>query len=84
MTPVSIMPDVWDPLGFHLNPKDLKSSQKWPSYSQFTNGRLRDSSENHSGCMGSNWASFELKVSKIWPEMAKLRPNYQWGVASLQ
>ena len=77
MTPVSIMPDVWDQLGFHLNPKDLKSSQKWPSYGQFTNGRLRDSSEYHAGCMGSIRASFEPKRSKIGPEMAKLRPIYQ-------
>ena len=81
MTQVSIMRDVWDPLGLHLNRKDLKSSQKWPSYSQFTNGRLRDSSEYHAGCMGSIGVSFEPKRSKIEPEMAKLRPIYQWEVA---
>ena len=52
MTPVSIMRDVWDPLGFHLDPKDLKSGQKRPSYGQFTNGRLRDSSEYHARCKG--------------------------------
>ena len=81
MTPVSIMQDVWDPLGLHLNRKYLKSGQKWLSYGQITNGRLRDSSEYHSGCMGSIGASFEPKRSKIGPEMAELRPNYQWEVA---
>ena len=29
MIPVSIMQDVWDPLGLHLNQKDLKSGKKW-------------------------------------------------------
>ena len=81
MTPVSIIREVWDPLGFHLNPKDLNSSQKWPSYSQFTNGRLRDSSEYHAGCMGSIRASFEPKRSKIGQEMAELWPIYQREVA---
>ena len=81
MTPVSIMPDVWDQLGFHLNPKDLKSSQKWPSYGQFTNGRLRYSSEFHAGCIRSIRASLEPKISKIGPEIAKLWPIYQWDVA---
>ena len=81
MTQVSIMPDVWDQLGFHLNPKDLKSSQKWPSYGQFTNGRLRDSSEYHAGCMGSIRALFEQKSSKISQETAELWPIYQWEVA---
>ena len=81
MTPVSIMPDVWDQLGFHLNPKDLKSSQKWPSYGQFSRGRLRDSSEYHAECKGSIGASFEPKISEIKPEMAKLRPIFPWEVA---
>ena len=81
MTQASIMRDVWDPLGLHLNQKYLKSSQKWQSYRQFTNGRLRDSSEYHAECKGSIRASFELKISKIGPEMTELRPNYQWEVA---
>ena len=81
MTQASIMRDVWDPLGLHLNQKYLKSSQKLQSYRQFTNGRLRDSSEYHAGCMGSIRASFEPKRSKIGPEMAELRPIYQREVA---
>ena len=32
MTPVTIVRDVWDPLGLHLNRKDLKSGRKWLSY----------------------------------------------------
>ena len=81
MTPVSIIRDVWDPLGLHLNQKDLKSGKKWLSYGQFINGRLRDSSEYHAGCMGFIRASFEPKRSKIGQEMAELRPIYQWEVA---
>ena len=81
MTPVSIMRDVWDPLGLHLNQKYLKSGKKWLSYGQFTKGRLRDSSEYHAGCMGSIRASFEPKISKIKPEMAELQTIYQWEVA---
>ena len=81
MTQVSIMPDVWDPLGLHLNQKDLKSDKKRLSYSQFTNGRLRDSSEYHAGCMGSISASFEPKRSKIGQETAELWPIYQREVA---
>ena len=80
VTQASIMQDVRDPLGFHLNQKYLKLGQKWPSYGQFTNGRLRDSSEYHAECKGSISASFELKISKIGPEMAKLWPIYQWEV----
>ena len=38
MTQVSIIWDVGDPLGLHLNQKDLKSGQKWPSYSHFMHG----------------------------------------------
>ena len=81
MTPVSIMQNVRDPSGHHLTQKYLKSGQKWLSYCQFTVVRLRDSSENHVGSMGSIGASFELKISKIRPEMARLRPIYQWKVA---
>ena len=80
MTQASIMQDVRDPLGFHLNQKYLKLGQKWPSYDQFTNGRLRDSSEYHAGCMGSIRASFEPKISKIGQETAELWPIYQWEV----
>ena len=77
MTPVSIMRDVWDPLGLHLNQKYLKSGKKWLSYGKFTKGRLRDSSEYHAGCMGSIRALFDPKISKIGQEMAELRPIYQ-------
>ena len=73
MTQASIMRDVRDPLGLHSNQKDLKSGKKRLSYGQFNNGRLRDSSEDHAGCMGSIGASFEPKISKIRPEMAKLK-----------
>ena len=81
MTQVSIMRDVRDPLVLHLNQKDPKLGQKQPSYSQFTNGRLRDSSEYNLGCRRSMRASFEPKRSKIGPEMAELRPIYTWEVA---
>ena len=50
----------------------MKSGQKWPSYGQFTNGRLRDSSEYHMGCMRSIGALFEPERSKIGQEMAEL------------
>ena len=49
VTQVSIKRDAWNPLGLHLNQKDLKSGKKWLSYGRFTNGRLRDSSEYHAG-----------------------------------
>ena len=81
MTQVSIMWDVGDPFSLHLSQKDLKSGQKWPSYSQFTHGRLRDSSEYHVGCRRSIRATFEPKRSKIGLEMAYLWPIYQWEVA---
>ena len=81
MTQVSIIQDVWDSLGLHLNQKDLKSGKNWPSYGQFTSGRLRDSSEYHAGCMGFIRASFEPKSSKIGQETAELWPIYQREVA---
>ena len=81
MTQVSIMQDVRDPLGLHLNQKDPKSDKKWLSYGQFTKGRVRDSREDHAGCMRSIRASFEPKRSKIGPEMAELWPIYQREVA---
>ena len=71
MTPLSITRDVLDPLGLHLNQKDLKSGKKWLSYGQFTSGRLRDSSEYHTGCMGLIRVSFEPKRSKIGLETAE-------------
>ena len=71
VTQVSIIWDVWDPLGLHVIQKDLKSGTKRLSFGQFTIGRLRDSSEYHMGCMGSFRASFEPKISKIWQETAK-------------
>ena len=79
MTPVSIMRNIRDALGLHLNPKHLKSGQKRQSYGQFTNGRLRDSSEYHARSMGS--ITFEPKISKVGPEMAELWPIYQREVA---
>ena len=47
VTEVSITRDLQDPLGLHLNVKDLKLGKKRLFYGQFTNGRLRDSSEYH-------------------------------------
>ena len=81
VTPVSIMWDVWDPLGLYLNQKVLKSGKKRLSYGQFTNERLRDSSENHARCMGTIRGSLEPKRSKIGQETAELWPIYQWEVA---
>ena len=81
MTEVSITRDLQDPLGLHLNVKDLKLGKKRLFYGQFTNGRLRDSSEYHGGCMGSIRASFEPKRTKIRQEMNELCPIYQWEVA---
>ena len=81
MTQASIMGDVRDPLGLHLNGKYLKSGKKGLGYGQFTKGRLRDSSEYHVGCMRSIRALFDPKISKIGQEMAELRPIYQWEVA---
>ena len=69
MTPVSIMQDVLDPLGLHLKQKDLKSGKKRLSYWQFTNGRLRDLSEYHAGCMGfirTHWNQKYQKSGKKW------------------
>ena len=64
-----------------FEPKVLKSGKKRLSYVQFTNGRLRDSSEYHAGCMGSIRALFEPKSYKIGQEMAELWPIYQREVA---
>ena len=71
MTLVSVTQDVRDPLGLHVNQKYLKSGKKRLSFGQFTIGRLRDSSEYHTGCMGSIRASFEPKRSKIGLKMAE-------------
>ena len=81
MTQVSIIWDVWDPLGLHLNQKYLKSGKKRLSNGQFTKGWLHDSSEYHMGCMGSIRASFEPKISKIGQETAEFWPIYNWEVA---
>ena len=78
---MSIIRDVWDPLGLHLNQKDLKSGKKRLSYGKFTNGRLCDSSEYHAGCVGFIRTSFVQKRFKIGQEMAVLRPIYQQEVA---
>ena len=76
MTPVSIMQDVLDSLELHLYKKDLKLGKKWLFYGQFTNRRLRETSEYHAGCMGFIRASFELKKSKIGQDTAELWPIY--------
>ena len=70
MTSVSIMRNIRDTLGLHLNQKYLKSGQKRLSSGQFTNGRLRDSSEYHAGCMGFIRTSLGPKRSKIGQETA--------------
>ena len=80
MTPVSIMQDVWDPLGHHLNKKKF-FCKKWLNYGRFTNGRLHDSCVYHARCMGSIRASFEPKRFKIGQETVDLWPFYQWEVA---
>ena len=72
VTPVCIMWERMDQSRLHLNQKDLKSGKKWLSYGQFTNERLRDSSEYHAGCMGSISTLFEPKSSKIGQETAEL------------
>ena len=71
MTPMSIKRNLLNLLGLHLNQKDLKSGKKRLSYAQFTNGRLRDSSEYRAGCIVSIGASFEQKISKIGQETAE-------------
>ena len=38
MTQVSIIRGVWDPLGLHLNQKDLKSGKKWLNYADLPVG----------------------------------------------
>ena len=38
MTQVSIIREVWDPLGLHLNQKDLKTGKKRLSNGQFAKG----------------------------------------------
>ena len=81
VTQVSIIREVWDTLGLHLNQKDLKSGKKRLSYGKFTNGRLCDSSEYHAGCVGFIRTSFVQKIFKIGQEMAVLRPIYQQEVA---
>ena len=81
LTPVSIIRDVWNPLGLYLNQKVVKSDKKRLSYGQFTNCRLHDSTEYHAGCMESIRSSFEQKSSKIGQETAELWPIYQWEVA---
>ena len=81
VTPVSIIRYTLDPLGLHVNQKDLKSGKKWLSYGQFTNCRLHDSTEYHAGCMESIRALFEPKSSQIRQERVELWPIYQWEVA---
>ena len=52
VTQMSIMREVKNLLGLYLNPKDLKSGKKWPSYGRFTNRKLGDSSVYHGGLKG--------------------------------
>ena len=80
-TQASIMRNVGDLLGLHLNQKYLKLRQKRLSYGQFTKGRLRDLREYHARCKGSIRASFEPKRFKIRQETVDLWPFYQWEVA---
>ena len=75
MTPVSIMWDVWDPLGLYLNQKVLKSGKKRLSYCQFTNERLRDSSENHAN-VWDPLGHLNRKDLKIRKETAEFLPIY--------
>ena len=81
LTPVSIIRDVWNPLGLYLNQKVVKSDRKRLSYGQFTNCRLHDSTEYHAGCMESIRALFKPKSCKIGQERAELWPIYQLEVA---
>ena len=60
VTQVSIIWDVWDPLGLHLNQKDLKSAKKWLSYGQFTKGRLREQYQD-------KFSYFEIPSGLCWP-----------------
>ena len=84
MTQASIIWNLRDPLGLHLNQKYLKSGQKRQSYCQFTNGRLRDSSEFHAGCMGSIRASFEPKITKIKARNGQVMANLPMGGCVIQ
>ena len=74
MTKVSMIWNIWDPLVLHLNQNDLITGKKRLSYGQYTKGRLHDSSEYHTGPMGSFRASFEPKISNIGQEIAELWP----------
>ena len=42
VNPVSIMDNVEDPFGHHLNQRYLKSGEKWQSYLKFAKARLCD------------------------------------------
>ena len=64
VTPVSIVQDVWDSLGLHLNQKVLKSDKKRQSCGQFTNGRLRDSRLSWSGL--SRLTDLDDPGSRLW------------------
>ena len=72
MTQVSITQDVWDPLGFYLNQKDLKLGKKRLNYGQVTSGRLHDSSEY----LGDVWdpLGFPLNLKDL--KSAKKRLSY--------
>ena len=63
VTQDSILPDIRNPLGLHLNHNDLKLGKNWLSSAQFTKGRLPDSSEYHESSQKSIRALFERKRS---------------------
>ena len=63
VTQDSILPDIRNPLGLHLNHKDLNLGKNWLSSAQFTKGRLRNSSEYYERSQKSIRALFESKRS---------------------
>ena len=79
MTQVRIMRRVKNLLGLYLDQKDLKSSKKWLSYGQFTNGRLRDSSEYNVRCKGFIRASFQPEISKHQARNDQVMANLPMG-----
>ena len=75
MIQVSIMQNVRDPLRLHLNQKRSTISKEMAELYPTTNGRSRDCSEYHAGCMGFIRDSFEPKRSKIEQETEELWPT---------
>ena len=77
MTHDSILPDIRNPLGLHLNHKDLKLGKNWLSSAHFTKERLRYLSEYHERSQKSVRALFEPKISKFGQKKADLSPIYK-------